>query len=351
MSFREIVGHDRAIGFLRRSIAAGRSGASLIFHGPEGVGRRLTALSLAQALNCAGEPGEGCGACRTCLRIARVESGTVQEGDHKGDACEFTAHPDVHIIVPGKNEIRIDEVRSLRNQAHRRPFEGHRSVFIVDPAERLTPAAANAILKTLEEPPPTTCIILIAGDPAALLPTVRSRCRLVPFHPLSPEAVREALMAKGGWEAPDARIVSTLTNGRIGRAMAFDLDGYRTRRQEVLGVLGRLSRPQPRAHILKDAEVLGSKGDASAMEDALEILEGILRDAMLLQAGGRASSLANVDVEPPLRALAQGMGEALPGCLQRIGRARSDLRWNVNRQLLAEVLLLDLAVAGGPAGT
>ncbi|HXI04522.1 MAG TPA: hypothetical protein VNI57_15215, partial [Candidatus Saccharimonadales bacterium] len=161
MAFRDIIGHARALGFLRGSIASGRAGASLIFHGPGGVGRRLTALSLAQALNCPESPGEGCGSCRTCARIARVERGTIQEGDHKGDACEYTGHPDVHLVVPGKNEIRIDEVRSMRQQAQRRPFEGRFGVFIVDPAERMTPPAANAILKTLEEPPATTCIVLI----------------------------------------------------------------------------------------------------------------------------------------------------------------------------------------------
>lgn len=349
MAFREIIGHDRALDFLRRSIASGRSGASLIFHGPEGVGRRFAALSLAQALNCVREPGEGCGTCRTCSRIARVERGTVQEGDHKGDACEYTSHPDVHIIVPGRNEIRIDEVRSLRQQAHRRPFEGRRSVFIVDPAERLTPAAANAILKTLEEPPPTTCIVLVASDPSALLPTVRSRCRLIPFHALPPSAVREALLRDGRLAEGDAVIVSTLSDGRIGRALSFDLEGYRERREGMLAVLGRLSRPAPRAHILKDAEVLGSRGDAFEMGKALEILEGLLRDALVLHSGGDPRWLVNADALEQVRTVASHLGDGLPECLRRIGRARIDLRWNVNRSLLAETLLLDLAGLGGHA--
>lgn len=349
MAFREIIGHERALGFLRSSIASGRAGASLIFHGPEGVGRRFTALSLAQALNCPEEPGEGCGSCRTCLRIGRVEQGTVQEGDHKGDACQYTSHPDVHIIVPGKSEIRIDEVRALRQQAHRRPFEGHRSVFILDPAERLTAAAANAILKTLEEPPPTTCIVLVASDPSALLPTVRSRCRAVPFHPLPPSQVKEALLRAGKIGEEDAAIISTLSDGRIGRALSFDLEGYRERRERMLGVLERLSRPGTRAHVLKDAEVLGSRGDASEMGTALEILEGILRDALILHSGGDPRWLVNADARDRLQVVAGGLGAGLPECLRRLGLARRDLRWNVNRPLLAETLLLDLAALGGHA--
>src|SRR5262245_25078887 len=110
MALRDIVGHDRAVAFLRRSIATGRAGASLIFHGPEGVGRRTTAIALAQALNCPEEPGEGCGSCGVCARIAHVESGKVEEGDHKGDDREYTHHADVHVVVPGKEEIRIDAI-------------------------------------------------------------------------------------------------------------------------------------------------------------------------------------------------------------------------------------------------
>jgi DNA polymerase-3 subunit delta' len=346
VAFREIIGHERAVAFLRRAAATGRAGASLIFHGPHGVGRRLTALSLAQAFNCLEDPGEGCGSCRSCTRIARVEEGTVKEGDHKGDTCQFTHHPDVHLLVPGRNEIRIDEVRSLRQQAQRKPFEGRRSTFIVDPAERMTPAAANALLKTLEEPPPTTCIILIAADPATLLPTVQSRCRLIPFHRLSASSIKNELIRRDAFPPGDAGIVAALCNGRIGHALDFDLDLYREQRETLLEILDRLAQRRPRAHIIKDAEFLGSRGDARAMERALEILESILRDALILQAGGSRESLVNVDIEDRLRGLSESMGERLEPGLLRLAGARADLRWNVNRQLLTEALLLDLAVPG-----
>jgi len=347
VAFREISGHEKAISFLRRSIASGRAGASLIFHGPEGVGRRFAALSLAQALNCDEAPGEGCGSCGACVRIARVERGTVEEGEHKGDAREYTHHPDVHLLVPGRNEIRIDEVRALRQAAQRRPFEGRRSVFIVDPAERMAAAAANAILKTLEEPPPGACIVLIASDPAALLPTVRSRCSLVPFHPLPLSLIEELLARGGGMDPADARIVAALSDGRPGRALRFDLEGYREKRRVLIEILERLARPLPRAHIIKDAEALGARGEAADAEEALEILESLLRDALLLQAGAKDVRLANPDVADRIQSLANMMGGALLGALGRIGRARADVRWNVNRQLLAEALLLDLAVPEG----
>ena len=132
--------------------------------------------------------------------------------------------------------------------------------------------------------------------------------------------------------------------------MKFDLEEYRRRREIMMSVLGRLSRRIPRAHIIKDAEVLGSRGDAAEMEAALEILETLLRDALVLHAGGNPSSLVNLDAADALQPVAAGLGDGLEERLQRLGRARVDLRWNVNRQLLAEALLLDLAATGGRAG-
>ncbi len=343
MAFRDILGHERAISFLRRAIAAGRAGASLVFHGREGVGRRATALALAQALNCPADPGEACGRCGVCSRIARVERGRVEEGEHKGDACEYTHHPDVRIVVPGREEIRIDEIRSVRQQAQRKPFEGHRSVFIVDPAERMTSEAANALLKTLEEPPPTSCLVLIASDPAALLPTVRSRCRLVPFHPLPVPRLAAHLERARSLPEADARLVAKLSGGRPGRALAFDLEAFRAEREALLEVIERLCERRDRAHVLKDVEALGGRGDDAGIGAALETLETLLRDAMVLHEGGRVEHLVNADVEERLRPIAAGFGRRLPGGLGRIAEARRDLAWNVNKTLLLEVLLLDLA--------
>lgn len=348
MAFRDVVGHDRAVAFFRRTIASGRAGASVVLHGPQGIGRRMTAIALAQALNCPVETGEGCGSCGTCRRIAHVEEGKIEEGEHKGDVREYTHHADVHIIVPGREEIRIDEVRVLRQRAARRPFEGRTSVFIIDPAERMTVEASNALLKTLEEPPPTTCIVLIASDPDALLPTVRSRCRLVALHPLPISKVAAHLRGTAGLSEGDAALIASLTGGRIGRAMSFDLEAYRERREALLEVVSRLIEKRPRAHVLKDAEILGSRGEDADVEAALETLETLLRDAMILHAAGRSSQIVNRDVEDRLRDLARAFGARIPACLRRIGEARRDLSWNVNRQLLVEALLLDIGSGETP---
>src|SRR5262249_24546682 len=138
---------------------------SLIFAGPQGVGKRLTAVALAQALNC--EQG-GCGACPVCARIARG------------------VHADVLVVEPGDSgTIKVDQVREAIDRTAYRPFEGRRRVVIVDEADALVPEAQNALLRTLEEPPPASVFVLIPARPEMLLPTVRSRCQRLRFGPLA----------------------------------------------------------------------------------------------------------------------------------------------------------------------
>ena len=175
MPFLEVVGHRKLVALLARAVHHGSLPPSLILAGPSGVGKRLLAVATAQALNCpnveARTPNQevlldACGTCTTCTRIVRG------------------VHPDVLIVEPGDSgSIKVDQVRDLVDRAAYRPFEGRRRVVIIDKADALVPAAQNALLKTLEEPPSLSVFMLINARPDALLPTVRSRCPLLRFRP------------------------------------------------------------------------------------------------------------------------------------------------------------------------
>src|SRR5262245_16504485 len=171
MPFRDVIGHRRLIDLLARAVARESLPPSLIFAGPDGIGKRLVAIATAQALNCTGnrsskatsgaesERFDACGACSSCTRIARE------------------THPDVLVVEPGDNgNIKIEQVRDVVDRAGYRPFEGRRRVVIIDEADALMPQAQNALLKTLEEPPSSSVFLLITSRPDALLPTVLSRC-------------------------------------------------------------------------------------------------------------------------------------------------------------------------------
>ncbi len=165
MPFSEVFGHAQPIERLTRALERGSLPPSLLFGGPDGVGKRLVARAVAQALNCLSPAaGDACGRCAACRRIA---AGT---------------HPDVLVAEPSDTGvIKIEPVRALVAAAAYRPFEGRRRVVIIDDADRLNVDAQDALLKSLEEPGPSTVFILVTAKPETLLPTVRSRCARVNF--------------------------------------------------------------------------------------------------------------------------------------------------------------------------
>ncbi|WP_025321287.1 DNA polymerase III subunit delta' [Deferrisoma camini] len=204
MAAERVVGHDRPLRVLRRSLGSGRVPHAYLFWGPDGIGKTRVAREVARALLC-GEAGalargEGCGACRSCRRL---DSGN---------------HPDLHVLVPRGARVGVEEVRALQESLSFRPFEGGRRVAIIPDAFRLTREASNALLKTLEEPPAGTHLVLTAHHRDQLLPTVVSRCQCVRFDPLPDGAVEQVLVSEG-MEPEQARALARVCGGRPGRVL------------------------------------------------------------------------------------------------------------------------------------
>ena len=200
MGFTDILGQGWAISLLRRTIETNRIPHALVFTGPKGVGRFLTATTVAKALNCLGDvQGDCCDRCLSCTKIA------------KG------VHPDVHLLAPEGSSLKIDQVRGLNQEVTLRPYEGRRKVFILDQAETMTEQAQNALLKTLEEPPGRAVLVLIAPEVSALLPTLASRCSQIRFGPL-PENVVAARLQEEGCDDTESHFLASLAGGSLGRA-------------------------------------------------------------------------------------------------------------------------------------
>jgi DNA polymerase-3 subunit delta' len=199
MPFNSIIGHDRQIEILKRALANDALAHAYLFSGEPGIGKRLTAFALAAVLNCeAPGAGGGCGACSACRRVA----GGI--------------HPDVRIVMPesrdgqllvtlstkeaekASDEIKIDQVRRAQESISLKPSEGRKKVLIVDGAETMNEASQNAFLKTLEEPPGDSLIILITSLPRSLLPTIRSRCQELAFQPLPRHVLAAVIREKRG---------------------------------------------------------------------------------------------------------------------------------------------------------
>ncbi|HEY7140463.1 MAG TPA: DNA polymerase III subunit delta' [Methylomirabilota bacterium] len=317
-----IVGQSGAIALLRRAIAQDRVAHAYAFVGPSGVGRRLTAVAFAQAALC---PAEGCGACAVCRRVAAGQ------------------HPDCQVVVPtpprenpkGAPMIRIEQVRELERAAALAPLEAGRKVFVLDDAERMTLPTAQALLKTLEEPPPRTYLVLIIANPRALPPTLISRCQRVRFRPLGEADAARFLESRGVTPAASA-LLARLAQGRPGLALGADLDALRARREAALALA---TAPSARLGAALDA----SPTDRATVATYLELYWAWYRDALCLAAGGSATLLVNADQEEALRALAARVSApALAAALARVKTAWVALESNVNPRLALETALLGL---------
>ncbi|MGE5283905.1 MAG: DNA polymerase III subunit delta' [Actinomycetota bacterium] len=282
-----VIGQGRALALLRRYVGAGAVPQGLLFSGEEGVGKEKAARAFAAALLCR-KPRED-GACGSCHDCRLLSSG---------------AHPNFLSIAPETQFLRIDEIRALREELSLKAFSDRPRVAILCPADRMTPQAANALLKTLEEPPAGAHLILVAHRPSVLMPTIVSRCQRIPFFPLPADEV-EGILSRhpdAGGEHPPAvvALAARVSGGSPGRALAL-LPGLAEEREAWVGLLTKLSP----AAAVKLAESWKGEGDAPGRMAAPLSL---LRDLSLLSSGGGAG-IMNED----LRELLAAVAVQLPG--------------------------------------
>jgi DNA polymerase-3 subunit delta' len=332
MSFAKLVGNQRNKEILQRLLKNGRVNSTLIFTGPDGVGKRQFALAFAKAVNCQKAPAgayalDGCDECSVCRRI------------------DASGYEDVTVIRPDGQFIKIAQTREMAKEVYFRPREGRQRFFIIDEAERLREEAANSLLKTLEEPPATSTIILLTARPDALLLTIRSRTQRLNFTALSVAEMEKYLAENYLRPAPDTALLARITEGRIGQATAFDLSVYRQERRTLIELLELLESGDSRHRLLKAAEYLG-KREREDFEKELALISSLLRDLFMLAAGRGADSIINIDAVDRLAPLAQKIElRRLMSWVEKFDQLRARLRININRQIATEAALLALGEA------
>lgn len=293
MSLADVKCQDQAVGALQAGLARDHVHHAWLFQGPEGVGKELAAFGLAQALTCTEKPNVGCGTCASCRRI------------------EKRNHPDVTVVMPedelvrrglaGRSDfdatpsrdIRIDQVRKLQERLAFRALEAKTKIAVLLNAHAMNASAQNALLKTLEEPPRDTVLILVSSAPDKLLPTIRSRCAKASFGPLPVSFLTERLMAtKKGPDEATAKQAAAMASGSLSRALSYDVDALAERRT-IIEQFEAL-QPNDARGWLAMAETLGE--DRPTAELALDVLQVWLRDVSCAQSA--AGALVNADLEP-----------------------------------------------------
>jgi DNA polymerase-3 subunit delta' len=357
MAFPEVVGHERLRDVLARAAARGHVPPALLFSGPDGVGKKTLALALGRRLLCErapvglaevdGEPPEACGECRHCRRVAHAVAALpaaraeAAAGPDEATRLNHRLHPDLLLIEPWRTGIKIEQVRETVREVAGLPFEARVRVVILDDAHLMTEPAANSLLKSLEEPPPTSHLVLVSSAPQALLPTIRSRCQVLRFGRLPLALLAHHLQATCGLEAGEARLRAGLAAGSLGAALAFESGAYRALRDQLLDLLGALDA----SGVVERLEVSERLAEEDDPQLALATLRSLLRDVAVLRAGA-GQALLNTDVAPRLEALARGpLGARAARLAEAVAETRAALRGNAYKSLALDVLLERLAGA------
>jgi DNA polymerase-3 subunit delta' len=332
---------------LSRALEEGRFSHAYLFAGPPHVGKATAAIEFARALNCRGED-PPCHSCRECHVTGEGKHPDV-EVVSPGGICDESEHRDHG--ADGSKDIRICQVRRLTSLLSRAPFEGRFRVIIVDPADALNEEAANAFLKTLEEPPASAVIILVTSQEEALPETIRSRCRRVAFTLMAVSRVSEVLEKEWSVPADEARLLARLSGGRLGWALAaLDDESILESRSESLAEIWRLAaagRDERFAYVGRLAALFPR--DRHAVLATLDLWQEWWRDVLLVRAGlseereGAPPAVTNVDAldKLGLEGTKYNMADLIR-FLEAIGQTRRYLLENVNPYLALEVLMLEL---------
>lgn len=324
MSLPPFLGNNAIVSPLEDRVRTGRFPHALVFSGPEGVGKHTFAIRLVQALNCENRQVPACGECDSCARIER------------------RIHPDVRTVSVAEDasQIRIEQIRGLRDTLALAPLEGRIRSWIIDPAGRLSAGAANALLKVLEEPPPQICFFLITTNASELLLTIRSRCQIHHFAPL-PVASLSELVEADEW-------LIRWSGGSIGWLRHADPDAVREIREQMLSFLeaGWSGDPEALAGQI-GAPLAGNREEFATRLRAACLL---ISDLVYL-AVGNGDRIINIDVRDRLERFGGRVStQRLVEAAMRVLAIEQDLKGYLNLQLMSDNLLVSLAAESAGIG-
>jgi len=331
----QVVGQERAVSFLQRSLEKGNLAHAYIFTGPPHVGKMTLALNLAQALNCQ-ENASPCGLCNSCQKIAQGKHADVQ-------TIGLLSTPEAD-ETKARAEISIDQIRQLQHSASLPPFEGQYRAFIIDGAESLSIEAANCLLKTLEEPVGRVVFILLTTSTSLLPETVVSRCQRLELHPLSSGEVENALVTGSGVGPEKAKLLARLSRGCFGWAVSAALSEdllkqYYEIRDKLVDIInadyeGRFNYAAQLANQFSQRR--------GSVKEVLDLWLDLWRD-LLLGKAGFGEAITNINLEDTLVELACDFSlTEVRDFIGSINQAQQQLRQNASPRLVLEVLMLDM---------
>ena len=323
LSWKNLIGHETTATYLKKNIAEEKFPHAVLFSGEEGIGKRLAAEICAAAMLCENPAdGEPCGVCESCRLVAA------------------RSHPDFYVVEAEEaktvRNIKIGQIRDLQSEAALKPINSARRVMIIDGAELMNNAAANCLLKTIEEPPSQTIFILLTANRSSLLMTIRSRCVTINFDKLTAEQIRVALINRGVEES-EAENLSVIADGSFGRALKLKDSGGVELRESAVELLEKISRAELTNEEIftKGAEI--AEWSREKFADFLTYMQKILRDICF----GEFLTLRNPDLEARLGKIKISERRILL-MIETGAEFHRRLKSNANLRLTAEAYLMQL---------
>lgn len=327
MQWNNVIGQPNAVSLCKAMLSSGKLPHALLFTGPAGIGKSLTAKLLAGGILCTDNHGKPCGQCQSCLLYDR------------------SAHPDFTLIRPDGATIKIDQIRAVQHFASLAPSISPGRVCLIEDAELMTVQAANSLLKLLEEPPPGFVFILVAGTLKPLLPTILSRCRQIRFYPL-PVGELEQALGNRGFNPEAATVAARLSGGRMGKALTLMEPQGLAAREMAVQLFDSLQNRDMTA-IWDQAAKLDSL-ETKELLNMLDFFLYLLRDVLLVAGGYSEQLIYNIDLGQQLARWAsewpEGRGLAAINTVKDTIRA---IGGNANTRLAIEELLIKLRDISG----
>lgn len=321
MDYKQIIGHERAIEALRRTIKNKTLSHSYIFEGEEGLGKKTIAYLFAKTLLCKEQGTQPCDHCASCMKF---------DGGH---------HPDFIVIEPEKGLIKKGEIEKLVNSVAMAPFESLRKIYIIDDSHKMNPEAMNTLLKTLEEPPEYINIILITSSSNNILPTILSRCQRIKFYPLQSKEITNYLVSHG-IDVDKASFIGDFSKGSIGKAMEVSQShDFFVKRDECIKLIDSLLRGDK----TKALSSIGFFDDnREKIDEILDIFLFWFRDLIIFKEIGNSPLIINKDRLDYLSRQSFVQIDKINDIIEKVQETKDNIHRNVNFHLSIETMLLNI---------
>lgn len=322
MDYKQIIGHERIIESLKKSIEKGSISHSYLFEGDEGLGKKKTAEVFAKTLLCKEQKEEPCNTCSSCIKFDRGN------------------HPDVEVIEPDKGLIKKGDIEALIKSVVTAPFESARKVFIINDCHKMNREAMNSLLKTLEEPPEYIVIILITSVANNLLPTILSRCQNIKFYPIETAKVVDYLIKNYGKTKDEARFIAEFTKGSIGKSIELSVsDEFFQKRDEIIKIIDNLLMGD-KVRAFNSIDFFND--NKVNIDEVLDMILFWFRDLIVYKVIGDNNLIINKDKISIISNESFIDFQRINDIIERVQQTKEDISRNVNFQLSIETMLLNI---------